>query len=536
MRRRSFLLGAAAGGATLAGTTLAWLHHQEIQTGLHYPGREAGHFLRDRRSLPAPTAELQTDVLILGSGVAGLTAAWKLHKEGHRNFLVIDGPEPYGNAAGARYGDLACPTGAHYLPLPTVESLHVREMLADLGILIGPASAARPRYDERYVLHGPEDRILYKGKWQEGILPKEGVPAEELAEHDRFHQLTERLRATRGGDGKRVFAMPIHFSSTDPEWQALDRLSIKAWLEREQFRSPTLHWYVDYCCRDDYGTGYGEVSAWAGLHYFCARGGVASNAADGAWLTWPGGLDPVAAALDRAAGSRRKAGTAVRVETDRKGVSVLCFGLANGQAASYTVRARKLICAMPLFVAARVVPAMREIGFDPALHLPQQAPWMVTNFLMRALPEELPHAPLSWDNVVYGGKGLGYVVSTHQDIRVTPPSRTVFTAYHALSDRTPDQARKWMDSAGAKELLDLAGADLKIAYGDKLALCTARADITLRPHAMASPRPGFLANAGLRKLREADGPVLFAHADLSGYSVFEEASWWGYRAALRALS
>jgi hypothetical protein len=32
-----------------------------------------------------------------------------------------------------------------------------------------------------------------------------------------------------------------------------------------------------------------------------------------------------------------------------------------------------------------------------------------------------------------------------------------------------------------------------------------------------------------------DGPVLFAHSDLSGFSVFEEASWWGYRAAQRAL-
>jgi hypothetical protein len=32
-----------------------------------------------------------------------------------------------------------------------------------------------------------------------------------------------------------------------------------------------------------------------------------------------------------------------------------------------------------------------------------------------------------------------------------------------------------------------------------------------------------------------DGKLLFAHADLSGFSVFEEASWWGYRAALRVL-
>jgi hypothetical protein len=52
---------------------------------------------------------------------------------------------------------------------------------------------------------------------------------------------------------------------------------------------------------------------------------------------------------------------------------------------------------------------------------------------------------------------------------------------------------------------------------------------------MASPAPGTLADRGLHALREADGPVLYAHADLSGYSVFEEAAWWGWQAAGRVL-
>ena len=48
---------------------------------------------------------------------------------------------------------------------------------------------------------------------------------------------------------------------------------------------------------------------------------------------------------------------------------------------------------------------------------------------------------------------------------------------------------------------------------------------------MASPAPGYLSQQGLQALRETDGKVLFAHADLSGYSIFEEAAWWGWRAA-----
>ncbi len=189
---------------------------------------------------------------------------------------------------------------------------------------------------------------------------------------------------------------------------------------------------------------------------------------------------------------------------------------------------------MPTYVAARVVDNIGVYGFDPAKHIPDYAPWMVANFLLKRFPDERPSQPLSWDNVVYSEPGLGFVVSTHQDIRVGPPEKTVFSAYVALSDRKPAAARRWLEAAKPEELLALASADLKEAYGSQFAACVERVDITLRGHAMASPGPNFRSNAGMKALREVDGPILFAHADLSGFSVFEEAAWWGYRAATLA--
>ena len=536
MQRRSFLAWTGASGVAALGTAAGFQRWLEITPKVHYPGRAEGHFLRDRRALPPPSSEIKTDVVILGSGIAGLTAAWKLNKEGHQNFLMIDGPQVYGNAAGGQFGDLAYPTGSHYLPLPSPESFHVREILHDLGIILRNPMSNRPYYDERFILHAPEERLLFNGTWQEGFIPTVGVPPEELAEHKRFFKEVERLRDLRGADDKRLFVFPTVMSSTDPEWQALDRISLKTWLDQNAYRSPTLHWYLNYCCRDDYGTRYDQVSAWAGLHYYCSRWGEAENSGKGAWLTWPGGLHPVAAGMDRAAGSRRKGGTAVSLKTTSNGVEALCFELINGVPHTYLVRARKAICAMPLFVAARVVEGIKNMGFNPANDMPMYAPWMVANFLMKDFPHELPNVPLSWDNVVYQEPGLGYVVSTHQDIRVSPPKKTVFTSYLALSDRTPEAARKWLDTASPEALLEAASVDLKSAYGWKLAACVERVDITLRAHAMASPRPGFRTNKGLQALRELNGPVLFAHADLSGFSVFEEAAWWGYRAAMKAAS
>ncbi len=534
MDRRSFLIWSGATAALGSAGAGLW-RWQEPSTHIQYPGREVGHYLRDRRAIPAPSLSLQTDVVILGSGIAGLTAAWKMNKDGHQDFLMIDGPEPYGNAAGGHFGDLAYPTGGHYLPLPSPESVHVREILSDLGIIQKNSMSERPYYDERYILHGPEERLLRNGQWQDGFIPSEGLAQAELLEHQRFFAEVDHMRHLFGSDGKRVFVFPTALSSDDPNYRALDQITLKTWLHQNNYHSPTLHWYLNYCCRDDYGTRYDQVSAWAGLHYYCSRWGKAENAGNGAWLTWPGGMQPLAKAMDQRAGSRRRSGTVISLKTCADGVEALCLELINGVAQTYLVRARKAICAMPLYVAARVVKGIENFGFDPALHMPSYAPWMVSNFLMKEFPVELPDAPLSWDNVVYQEPGLGYVVSTHQDIRTTPPNKTVFTAYLALSDHTPESARKWLNKASPEELLNAASVDLKSAYGWKFARSVERVEITVRGHAMASPKPGFLSNAGLKALRELEGSILFAHADLSGFSVFEEAAWWGYRAAKLAV-
>ena len=533
--RRAFLLWATASGAAGLGSAAGLWRWQEIDTKLNYPGRTEGHFLRDRHPLPAPSKFLDTDVVILGSGIAGLTAAWKMNKEGMQNFKMITGPQQFGNAAGGQFDDLTYPTGAHYLPVPSTEAFHVREILADLGIIVKNPQTERPYYDERYLLHAPEERLLRQDRWQEGVIPTEGLATSEIDEQHRFFIEMERLRQLRDATGQRIFAIPSAHSSLDPEWLALDQLTFKAWLDKNNYRAASLHWYLNYCCRDDFGARYDQVSAWAGLHYFCSRTGKAENAENGAWLTWPGGLQPLARAMDQASGSRGINGTVYQLTTTSDGVEAHCFELIDGLPKTFVVRARKAICAMPLQVAARVVENMHDFGFDPARHMPSYSPWLVANFLMKEFPRELPDMPLSWDNVVFDEPGLGYVVSTHQDIRVAPPQKSVFTSYVALSDQTPEQARKWLDQASPAALLKLASADLKAAYGWKFATCVERVEITLRGHAMAIPRPHFRANAGLKALRELDSSILFAHSDLSGFSVFEEAAWWGYRAAQLAM-
>jgi phytoene dehydrogenase-like protein len=549
MDRRRFLIATAAtaGTGVLAGcdrfredvaSGLRWF---EPTPAVHRPGMREGHALRDAATLPAAQGEIDVDVAILGSGVAALSAAWQLSRAGFHDFVMIDGPEFGGNASAGRFGALAYPRGAHYLPLPSAESTHVREMLADTGVIERDALTAQPTFDETAIVHAPEERLFFRGKWQDGLVPIEGVTDDEAAQHARFFAEVERLKAARGADGRKAFAIPVALASRDPAWLALDALTMRRWLLDHGFTADTLHAYVDYCCRDDYGAGHDTVSAWAGLHYFASRGGHAQNAADGAVLTWPDGLHGLVSKLleriDARRGGRvwgghpwRRTGVAARIEERNDRVEVLCVDGAR----AFRLRARRVVCAMPLHVAAHIAPLAR-FGFDARRHLPVSVPWLVSSFHLRGRPEEREGVPLAWDNVVHGSTSLGYVVSTHQWIRQAVPEDTVFTAYHALNHLAPADARKWLVDATPDALMRHAAHDLREVYGRRFWQAVREIEITVRGHGMASPRPGFLANAGTRALREADGRILFAHADLSGLSVFEEAAWWGTRAALRIV-
>jgi hypothetical protein len=62
-----------------------------------------------------------------------------------------------------------------------------------------------------------------------------------------------------------------------------------------------------------------------------------------------------------------------------------------------------------------------------------------------------------------------------------------------------------------------------------------RVDLMRYGHAMSVPVPGVRSSAALRALAAPQRRVHFAHADLSGYSVFEEAMYQGARAAAQVM-
>ena len=134
-----------------------------------------------------------------------------------------------------------------------------------------------------------------------------------------------------------------------------------------------------------------------------------------------------------------------------------------------------------------------------------------------------------------GERGLGYVVATHQDIVQATHGPTVLTCYDAWSQGGDfARNRRMLEKAGWDTLAGRILADLRLAHPDIDRLAE-RMNIRIWGHAMASPGRGFLSHPA-RDLARLEGKLLFAHTDAAGYSVFEEASWLGMRAARKAMA
>lgn len=509
----------------------------------HYDGgwvgaqHERGHRLRDLKggSLPSPAVQRRVGVLIVGAGVAGLACARALARKGVADVHLLDLEDTAGgNSRGHQIAGMACPLGAHYLPVPGESAPEVVELLEELGL--SRTEHGQRVYDERHLCHSPQERLFIQGEWQEGLLPVLGQGNEALAQYRRFSAAVAHASKTLG------FGIPTARSAWTAGHDALDAVTFSAWLQVQGLDDPALRTYLDYCCRDDYGATAAQVSAWAGLHYFASRHGFRApglhdkgeaDEREGV-LTWPQGNAWLTERLAAAQRERLHSGRlAWRVDEGRHEVAVDVWD-ANAQRAERWT-APQVVLATPLFVSARLL-ASPPSAVQAAVSQMRYAPWLVANLHVDGVLADLGGAPPAWDNVIHGGPSLGYVNAMHQSTR-PHPGPTVLTSYWALGGDSAAQLQVqrarllnegW--SAWARVVLD----DLARVLPD-LRAKVKRVDLMRYGHAMSIPVPGLRGSAALKALPGIEGRVHLAHSDLSGYSVFEEAYVHGVRAANQVL-
>jgi predicted NAD/FAD-dependent oxidoreductase len=463
----------------------------QIRGGFVYESQNEGHKIRDRAIYRPPAGTRRAQVVIVGGGIAGLSAGWWLRKQGFSDFLILEGePEIGGNARWGQNDICAYPWAAHYVPVPNPESTLVRELFTELGLI-----DAEGAFNERWLCHSPQERLFLHGRWQWGLEPEAGATPTDREQRRTFHERIAELAATG------QFKLPMALGRTpDP---VLDQMSMRDWLTRQKLTSPYLAWEVDYGCRDDYGAASGETSAWAGLHYHAAR-----QHSEKGPFTWPEGNGWIARRL----AEKLKAQIVVGVWTraiERIGTKW------HLRTTGFNVETEAVIYAGPSFILPYLMEGVAKPSFD-------YSPWLTANLVIEQPIET------AWDNVIYNSPALGYVNATHQTL-VSRVQRAVWTYYLPLTG-DPLVQRRNLQSHEWNHWKEYILRDLERAHPG-LRKVVSRIDIFRQGHAMRRPAPGFLAaNQSWKKVTDRPRFQL-ANSDLSGLPLFEEAQYRGVEAA-----
>jgi protoporphyrinogen oxidase len=488
-----------------------------------------GHILRENRNFEVPSDNWQSvHTAIIGGGVAGLSAAWKFNKQGFNDFVLLELEKETGGTARSGNGDpVPYPWGAHYLPVPFQENTELITLLDEMSLTEGRGPQGEVQIKEQFLCREPEERVFYKGRWYEGLYLNVGASEDDKRQYAEFQRQLDYWVNWRDPKGRRAFVVPIAQCSDDVEVTSLDKISFADWLQNLGLTSDRLVWYCDYATRDDYGLKLEQASAWAGLFYFCSRvrrSGVESQP----FITFPEGNGRFVGHLaETATDNIRRSHTVVSVIPNERGVDVIC--LNDNELRGY--HCKHVIYASPIFTAPFVIRGFREDPPFAAAEFQHNA-WFVANLSLkdRPKPRFAKDFPLSWDNVLYESPSLGYVTATHQkEIDYGP---TILTYYYPMCAEA--NGRTTLFNYDWKQLADLCLTDLARAHPDIYDLTT-RLDVMRWGHAMISPRPNFIWSGIREKAEKAYRNIHFAHTDLSGIALFEEAFYHGLRAADEVL-
>lgn len=492
--RRRFL-SAALVGMTAKGDAPA------IAGSFVNDGFITGHKLRDRTLTAAPKQTVAVPVVIVGGGIAGLSAAWRFEKKGFRDFIVLEmEKEVGGNSRSGENGITTYPWAAHYIPVPSKNSVLVRELMEEFGVL------RNGEWDERYLCYSPQERLFLHGRWQEDVEPSDAATPKDREQKKRFDE------AMHGFARSGQFTVPMADGARP---SPLDGITMSEWMRQNRFDAPYLTWYVDYACRDEYGGSMAEISAWAGIYYFAAH----AEHDDKGPITQPDGNGWIVKRLITKLQRYMRTGTPViSIREVGKKLEVLTPEV-------------RYVCDHVVF-AAPLMLARHLLENAPRVTI-QYSPWVTANLSLDHLPRE-KGLDLAWDNVVYGAASLGYVVATHMTLR-SRIDRSVWTWYTALSGGSPAAKRAKLLQDSWQTWRDTILQDLSSPHPD-IRNCVSRIDVMRIGHAMARPVPGSMFSEERMRLTKPQGRIHFAHSDVSGFSVFEEAQYRGVQAADRILA
>ncbi|HNI91002.1 MAG TPA: NAD(P)/FAD-dependent oxidoreductase, partial [Leptospiraceae bacterium] len=191
-------------------------------------------------------------------------------------------------------------------------------------------------------------------------------------------------------------------------------------------------------------------------------------------------------------------------------------------------KSKNIIYASPRYTAKKVIKNYK----DDVANTLDFTPWLIANITLKEKPTGLG-SNLSWDNVSFYSKSLGYIVANHQDLTLHR-KETVVTYYLPLDEEEPKAERLKAYLRSKEDWVDIILEDLEKMHAG-ITDTILEIDLWIWGHGMVSPGINFLWSEKREKLLKSFMGIEFANSDMSGISIFEEAQYRGCEAAKKIL-
>lgn len=489
------MMGGAAGAAALT-TAAWWLSPWSPRAGRqpfgHIPvtlggeDQRVAHRVRSGHVFPIPRPSRRCDVVVVGAGISGLTAAYAMKGA---DVLVLEKEDrPGGHARKGQWRDVTYSEGAAYV---SDVSGYVGQLIDELNIPLK-------------TIQGPGDAYWLNGEtvadfWHKGAdkLPLPG------SARKAFKQFSADLAALKDMPPlpvEKASAAALHY----------DTVGFAALLRPY---GPEVMRYVDLYCRSALGGPVDEVSAYWGLNFLGGEVGTRHTA--------PGGLAVYGEALAKAVGRERLITQATVIRVENHGDKVWTTYVLNDE--TVTVESRAVVMATPKQFARHVVADLPATQKE-AMSRMRYEPYLVANVLVSGAVKRP-----AFDTWVAGAPFADVVIADWTD---PAPGRNhaVLTAYCPLphGDRY-----KLLDDQGVTAMSHQVVAALdRMAPGLGHSVAEVRA--FRRGHPMVCSSVGAITD--LRALvTRPHGRVFFAHSDGQMAATIEAAVWEGRKSGLQAL-
>ncbi len=317
-------------------------------------------YLRDRQPLPSPSHTIKKSVVVIGSGMSGLSAAVTLEEAGV-DVVVVESERRGGGAAVSEVlgGGLA-PLGSVYFVDRTPEL----DRLIRRGA-VEPVPCPPDGYD-----FGTGEVV--QDLWTDATLNRVLVSESERDGMKRFRDFVLGL-----GDNLPAYPLP---NDVPPDQQWMDT-SAEEWVKT--FRSQTLLTVLNAYSRSSMGALLARTNVYCLLNFYSGEFG---ESFDGGRYTFPHGPGALTQKVSASLKNLHASTLAVRVANVKSGVEVDCVD-ERGRVVRY--QASHALIAAPKFQMPALVPEMpsvqmgacKELSYAPymTLHIVSDVPLVQSN-------------------------------------------------------------------------------------------------------------------------------------------------------------